>query len=251
MSTNNSKISVICCNFNHEKYIKQSIVSLLKQTYSNIEIIIVDDCSTDNSKEIILDIKKLDNRIIEPLFLNKNMGKWFALNKGIERSTGNIIAISDADDVNCNQRLELQLQTLKKMNSFHNLCGFHNCNNQKEIDIAKQYKVDPSIINEPSNIMSHNEVVQWVYKGRQIPGINHYFTGNFETHGASSIFYRQLWEHGMKFLPGNIGLRVQKAEDSDHNTKLTLLLQRTSILKLPLYAYRRGTTTNGAFLELK
>ena len=73
--------------------------------------------------------------------------------------------------------------------------------------------------------------------------------GQFETHGASSLFYRQLWEHGMKFMPGNMGLRCQRAEDSDHNTKLTLLLQKTSVLKAPFYCYRRNTSTNPAFLE--
>jgi hypothetical protein len=53
----------------------------------------------------------------------------------------------------------------------------------------------------------------------------------------------------MKFLPGNMGLRVQRAEDSDFNTKMTLLLQKTSIVMEPLYFYRRNTSTNPAWLE--
>ena len=135
------------------------------------------------------------------------------------------------------------------MKSYHTLCGFANCNTQEEMEAAQALLVDSDGPTE-SDIMPHSVVTQNVFTGFKTPGINHYFVGpNFETHGASALFYKQLWEHGMKFMPGNMGLRCQKAEDSDFNTKMTLLLQRTSVLKLPLYVYRRGTTTNPAFLQ--
>ena len=245
------KISVIIANFNHKQYIEQAVKSIIGQTYKNLEIIIVDDCSNDGSGEFIQELTKLDPRIIEPLLLPKNMGKWFALNQGIEkRASGQLIALQDADDMSCPQRLEWQVKTLQKMNSFHNLCGFQNCSSQEEMDKAAFLRVGVEGPTE-SDVMGHEQVVQLVYQGFKTPGINHYYTGQFETHGASTLFYRQLWDHGLKFMPGNMGLRCQRAEDSDHNTKVTLLLQKTSILKAPFYVYRRGTTTNPAFLEQK
>jgi len=251
MTSKEPKVSVLVANFNHAKYIKQSVISILEQTYENFEIIIVDDCSNDNSKDIINELAKLDDRILEPIFLPQNRGKWFALNHGIERKAiGKLITCQDADDSSCKQRLEFQVKTLEQMKSYHTLCGFHNCNSQDEINEAGKYIVDasgPTI----SDIIPHSMVTQNVYKGFHTNGINHYYMGpDFETHGASALFYKQLWDHGMKFMPGNMGLRCQRAEDSDMNTKLTLLLQKTSVLKMPLYNYRRGTTTNGAFLEL-
>lgn len=243
------KISVIVANFNHEKFIEQAVKSILNQTYDNFEIIIVDDASTDNSKDVINDLVKLDSRIVEPIFIEKNTGKWNALNQGIaKRASGQLVTTQDADDASVKQRLELQLLTLQKMKSFHTLCGFHNCGSQEEMERAEQTLIDQNQLTEDL-FVPHAEVVKAVFTGHKTPGINHYYTGNFEVHGASALFYRQHWEHGMKFMPGNMGLRCQKAEDSDFNSKLTLLLQRTSIIKLPLYCYRRGTTTNPAYLE--
>lgn len=243
------KISVIVANYNHEKYIEQAVKSLLNQTYQNFEVIIVDDCSTDNSKEVITELVKLDKRIVQPLFLDRNTGKWNALNQAIaQRATGELVTTQDADDASTPQRLEWTLRTLQKKNSFHTLCGFQNCGSQEEMDRAVAVVAN---VSEPFDqlIMDHKEVLQAVYTGYYTPGINHYFTGQFEVHGASALFYKQLWTHGMKFMPGNMGLRCQKAEDSDFNTKMTLLLQRTSVVKVPFYCYRRGTTTNPAYLE--
>jgi len=132
------------------------------------------------------------------------------------------------------------------MGSYHNLCGFAHCYSQQDMDSAKLWK--PTAPGYP--VMEHEDVAKIVHKGKNTQGINHYFVGqDYEVHGASSMFYKQLWENGMKFLPGNMGLRCQRAEDSDHNTKMTLLLQKTSVLREPLYCYRRNTATNGAYLE--
>lgn len=244
------KISVIVANYNHAQFIEQAVKSILNQTYKNVEIIIVDDCSIDNSRDVITKLEKLDDRIVEPLFLPSNRGKWFALNHAIaHRATGDLVTTQDADDASCPQRLEWQVKTLKMMNSYHTLCGFANCGSQEEMETAEALQVDADGPTE-SDIMPHTAVVQNVYTGFKTQGINHYFVGpGFETHGASALFYKQLWDHGMKFMPGNMGLRCQRAEDSDFNTKMTLLLQRTSVLKMPFYCYRRGTTTNPAYLE--
>lgn len=249
MTLENPKISVIVANYNHAPYIKMAVDSILKQTYENFEIIIVDDCSTDNSKEVINELVKLDERIVEPLLLDKNTGKWNALNQAIaQRSTGQLITTQDADDASTPQRLEWTLKTMQKMNSYHTLCGFQNCGSQQEMEKAVGLMAK-GIEPPESEMMSHQEVLKNVYQGYYTNGINHYFTGQFEVHGASALFYKQLWTHGMKFMPGDMGLRCQKAEDSDFNTKMTLLLQRTSVIKVPFYCYRRGTTTNPAYLE--
>ena len=250
MEIDKQKISVIVPNYNHASYIKQAVESILNQTYDNLEIIIVDDNSTDNSRDVIAQLVKLDDRIKPPIFLKENSGKWFALNTAVAAASGDLITIQDADDESAKQRLELQYKTLKKYNSLHNLCGFKHCYSQEEIISASKYFF-PHLVVDEEKIMQHKEVLNKVFYGQKTNGINHYSTGAFETHGASSLYYRQLWEHGMKYMPGNIGLRCQLAEDGDHNTKMTLLLQKTSVIKLPLYAYRRESTTNQAYLQKK
>ena len=92
--------------------------------------------------------------------------------------------------------------------------------------------------------MDHKEVVLHVQNGYNAPFINHYYTGDFETAGVSAMFYKNLWNYGLRFNPPNEGLRVLTSEDSDFNFRCTALFQRTSVLKEKLYCYRRDTSTN-------
>lgn len=103
------KISVIMAAYNVADYIEDSIYSILNQTHHNLELIIVDDCSTDNTVEIIESIK--DPRILL-IKLPENKGTYYARNVGIKRTTGKYIAFQDGDDLSYPQRLEVQLDAL-------------------------------------------------------------------------------------------------------------------------------------------
>lgn len=246
------KVSVIFTNYNHLPYLEEAFLSIVNQTYKNIEIVMVDDGSTDGSVEKMAKLQAdYDNKPfpVKLISLEKNSGKWFALNTGISQATGELIALQDADDASMPQRIERQVACMIKMGSFHNLCGFVHCFDPETLTTNKMNLIDYPIANAP--IDDHKTVARAVHQGFNTPGINHYYTGDFEVHGASTIFYKSLWTHGMKFLPGNLGLRCQVAEDSDHNTKMTLLLQKTSVLREKLYCYRRNTSTNNAWLEGK
>jgi glycosyltransferase involved in cell wall biosynthesis len=245
----NKKISVIVANYNHAQFIVQALDSLVAQTYKNLEVIVVDDKSTDNSLKVVEEWSKNHPGFISLVLpLPENKGKWNALNKGIEKATGVLVTLQDADDVSCSQRIERQMACLELTKTYHNLCGFFHCWTQEQVDENRSYLTPPHLEKNLLHI-EPEEVTRMVLLGRKTPGINHYFTANFETHGATCLFYRQLWEHGIKFLPGNMGLRIQLAEDSDFNSKMTLLFQKTSVLLEPLYCYRRNTSTNGAWLE--
>lgn len=240
-----SLISVIVTNYNHSQYIQQAIKAIENQTHKDIEIIIVDDCSTDDSEVHLKDFQGRGHKVIR---LPENKGKWNALNVACEAAKGSLIALQDADDSCASVRLEWQLEALLRNKSFHNLCLFFHCWNQQEMNDKENLNF---IRGDNLEVIDHKEVLDRVYKGWKTAGINHYSLGKIEAHGASSLFYKQHWDMGMKFLPGNMGLRVQVAEDSDHNTRMTLLLQKTSVLLHHLYYYRRGSSTNGAWLEAK
>jgi glycosyltransferase involved in cell wall biosynthesis len=245
----NHLVSVIIANYNHGQYLDHAVASIENQTYKNIELIIVDDGSTDNGLSL-MKLKEYSKRGHKGIILPHNRGKWFALNTAIEEAKGTIITLQDADDRSCVQRIERQVDCMQMMGSYHNLCGFTHCFNEDDMWNASQWKTTKDF--EDTEVLSHEHVKKEVYYGWNTPGINHYFVGrDYEVHGASSMFYKQHWRAGMKFLPDSLGLRVQFAEDSCHNTRMTLLLQRTSVLKEPLYCYSRGTATNDAFLKPK
>jgi glycosyltransferase involved in cell wall biosynthesis len=104
-------VSVVMPVFNSEQYIRESVDSVLSQTLKDIELIIVDDGSTDKSEEIIQSIH--DNRIVYRK-LDKNMGAATATNIGHALANGKYIAHMDSDDIAVPNRLELQALFLEK-----------------------------------------------------------------------------------------------------------------------------------------
>jgi glycosyltransferase involved in cell wall biosynthesis len=90
-------ISIIIPAYNSEKYITETINSVLTQTYTDWELIIIDDGSTDNTAEIVKQFCEKDDRI--KYYYQENSGVSSARNLGIEKAEGNIIAFLDADDV--------------------------------------------------------------------------------------------------------------------------------------------------------
>lgn len=257
MLLNNPKVSVIVANYNHGKYISQALDSLANQTFKDFEIIVADDGSTDDSLAVIANwITDNGGKLQHPVkkvYLAKNRGKWFALNTAISQASGKLITLNDSDDLSCPERIERQLMCMERSGSYHNLCGFFHCYTQEDMDKNKAYRTGKTMnsgaLLEGFDYMSHKEVVKRVLEGRNIPSVHHFYTGEFETHGASCLFYKQLFDHGMKFLPGNMGLMLYPGEDSDFNTRMVLLLQKSSILLEPLYCYRRNTATNPSFQQ--
>lgn len=110
---NNPKISVIMSVYDGEKYLDESILSILNQTFKDFEFIIINDCSTDNSLYIIKQYAKKDKRIV--LIENEeNIGLTKSLNKGLKIAKGKYIARMDADDVALSERFNKQYDYLEK-----------------------------------------------------------------------------------------------------------------------------------------
>lgn len=116
----NIQISVLMTAFNAEKFISDSINSILNQYFKNFELIVIDDCSIDNTYSII---KNFQDKRIKYFKLKTKLGRTKALNYGLKKCNSNLIAIQDADDVSYSIRLE---ETFKKFNSDKNIglvCG--------------------------------------------------------------------------------------------------------------------------------
>ncbi len=112
-------ISVIMPTYNDEKYICEAIDSILNQTYTNFEFIIINDGSTDKTEEIILSYD--DSRIVY-VKNEENLQIVKTLNKGIDLAKGKYIARMDADDISVSERFEKQLLFMKK-NPEIDICG--------------------------------------------------------------------------------------------------------------------------------
>ena len=110
-------VTVIIPCFNSEKYIAEAIESVLNQTHKNFELIIINDGSTDGSKDIILKYQKEDPRIV--YVDQQNLGVSAARNAGIERSSGKIISFLDSDDAWEPENLEVKVSALIANENVH------------------------------------------------------------------------------------------------------------------------------------
>ena len=154
------KVTVIVPVYNVESYVKECILSLLEQTYSNLEIIIINDGSTDNSKEICEEIQGKDKRII--YISKKNSGVSDTRNVGIKQSTGDYITFIDSDDFIDNEYIDRMVTQLEECNVDMVVCNY--------IELYKNSKL--SINNNEINdiIITNREAITKVFSSRTFGG---------------------------------------------------------------------------------
>lgn len=107
-------VSVICLCHNHERFIREAIRSVMEQTYTRIEVIVVDDASTDNSVAVIRELQE-QFPSLEILLLDKNVGNCAAFNRGLALATGTYVIDLATDDVLLPHRIENGVAMLEKL----------------------------------------------------------------------------------------------------------------------------------------
>ena len=105
-------VDIILPNYNKEFFLQETINSVLNQSYKNWKLVIVDNCSTDNSKTIIEKFRK--NKKIDIIHLKKNMGVSFSRNLGIRLSNSKYISFLDADDLWTPNKLNDQINFMEE-----------------------------------------------------------------------------------------------------------------------------------------
>ena len=145
-ATDKPKISVLMTCYNAGLTIEASVRSIIAQTFTNWELVLVDNCSTDNSMAIVKQIGDTRIRIIP---LDRNHGRTPALNFGLNNAYGEYLAILDADDLSTPDRLQLQVDCLDK--------------NSKLVLVASWYRNINSadeLINEVKTPTQHLDLVR-------------------------------------------------------------------------------------------
>ena len=123
----NELVSIIMPSYNTAKYIRDSIDSILAQTYQSWELIIIDDCSPDNSNEII---ESYHEPRIKLLKNEKNSGAALSRNYGLREAKGRYIAFIDSDDTWVPEKLEKQVKFIKENEYAFIYSDYRICNNE-------------------------------------------------------------------------------------------------------------------------
>lgn len=128
-----SKVSIIMPVYNAEKYLNEAIESILNQTYTNFELILINDASTDNSKEICMEYSEKDSRIVLLENNSVNHGPGPTRNIGLDHATGKYIYFMDADDWADNNLLECAVDRIQETNADIIQFGavYERCNQKK------------------------------------------------------------------------------------------------------------------------
>ncbi|MCK5060231.1 MAG: glycosyltransferase family 2 protein [Candidatus Pacebacteria bacterium] len=262
-------ISVIIPAHNSSETIGRAIKSVLHQTYPNIEIVIIDDNSIDNTKEVVETFTRNHSNIYyyalpfdDPRRFNKH-GKninagWMARNFGFTKIKGEWITFQDADDASLLNRIEAQYNLAQKYNSNH-ICvdwqGLDETIIDTKLDCDKIFAEHPNIIISPKEIMTFVKKTKGIAMslfGRFIPFeikrmkfINKLFFASLDPYPCASnspLFKREVIEK-VKFRPRDKRIWptfVGRGADRDFNFQVAETFKTSYAFKLPLYLWNRG-----------
>ena len=141
------KISIIIPTYNRGNALIKSLNSVLLQTYHNLEVFVIDDCSTDDTESLISKLKDVRIKYVK---LKENKGANFARNIGIQMSTGKYISFQDSDDIYHKDKIERQYKNIIKKNSDLDFCEvsliFNNSFKSTIPDQTQQKKIRRKMI---------------------------------------------------------------------------------------------------------
>lgn len=135
-------ISIIVPIYNSEEFLVQCLDSISNQTYKKIEIILINDGSTDNSLEICKKYQELDSRFV--IINNNNNGVSYSRNCGIQNATGEFIMFVDSDDIIDKNMCEILLKNIRSYNSQLSCCDFIEKNNNFVFEYNNEINVSSS-----------------------------------------------------------------------------------------------------------
>ena len=212
------KITVIVPVYNIENYLNKCLDSLINQTYKNLEIIVVNDGSTDNSGKICQEYAKKDNRIV---YIEKeNGGLSDARNAGLDRLTGSYVTFVDSDDW-----IELDyVETLyKKISEYQADIAVGNYYSFNESEGMFYFHISGDSYYE--KVYDNMSIFENLYESQEMK--------SFALISACGKLYKASLFDYIRFDKGKLG------EDGYMNQKLYLLVQKVVYINQGLYAYRQ------------
>lgn len=265
-------ISVIIPAHNSAKTVAGAIRSIQDQTYRNLEIIVVSDNSTDNTKDAVENIAKSDSRVRffslpynDPNRFNKrgkniNAG-YMARNYGFEKVHGEWITFQDADDVSFLNRIEVQYALAQKYNATHLCLDWQRFNPElvgKKLDFERIFKDHADIVMSPKEITALMKKTKGIiipflgrlntsipFEWKRLPLINKLFFGSLDAYpgtGNSPLFKREVIEK-VKFRP--LSERVWpsfmgRGADRDFNFQVAETFKNSFVFFIPMYMWRQS-----------
>tara|TARA_B110000438_G_C15654896_1_gene581207 strand:+ start:124 stop:966 length:843 start_codon:yes stop_codon:yes gene_type:complete len=245
MNHQNILISFNICCYNSQKYIKETINSIIDQTYKNWEIIIIDDGSTDDTSNIIKNYIKKGVKL--KYFYQKNKGFAYSRNFAIKQSSGEWIAILDHDDICNKNRLEVQVKNIinnPKCNLFFsniemfsdNSIPVNKFNKHLEKDGFNIKELNLSAVNARNNLIEHGCFITTssVIFNKNIIGDDIKFDDKYIFISDYIFFLNTSYKYNI-FYENTILVKWRKHEDQVTTKKEKILIKELSSLYFSFY----------------
>lgn len=216
-----TKISVIVPIYNVEKYVEECVYSICNQTYENLEIILIDDGSTDSSGILCERLEKKDARV--KLIHSTNKGVSAARNIGIRKASGDFILFVDSDDYLLKNSIEILLDFSINVDL---VVGAIKCRNDYKLFKKNIYFLNNKLKDETKNVLLIKKYLYCLSRNMTDP----YFGAPYNKLFKTSI----IKNNGIYFEEG-----VAFAEDFCFNLKYLYYVEKIGKVDLPVYVYRK------------
>jgi len=262
----NPLISVIIPAHNNAKTIGAALESMVRQTYKNLEIIVVDDHSTDETKSVVLEYAGRDNRIlyyalleddpnrVDP-YLKKNINAgYMARNFGFTKAHGELITFQDGDDASLLNRIETQYELLRQYNATHLTTALQKFDESLLFSTKTSAPVPPSHTPKDLYLLSQktkgiipklfprlNTKIPFHYKRLRI--LNKLFFGSLDSYphaGNTPLFKREVIEKVQfrKLKDREWPSFMGRGADRDFNFKVAEVFKNSYVVPIALYLWR-------------
>lgn len=226
-------VSVIIPTYNRATTIKRAVESVLKQTYKLLEVIIIDDNSSDNTEEII---KKIDDERIRYIKLEKNRGANFARNIGVELAKYEIIAFQDSDDEWHEDKLEIQMKYMQNEEIDFVATSYNQFINEKFKMVVPSIKIKDKYL---ERILKSNFIGTGTLVIKKEIILNEKFNIELPRLQDYELAIRLILKYKGKFLNiPKVNAYIQNNSISNNNEKLLLAMKK--IVKINRKIYRKN-----------
>ncbi|HLR41723.1 MAG TPA: glycosyltransferase family 2 protein [Pseudogracilibacillus sp.] len=216
---NKPLVSIVTPTYNSEVFIEETIQSILNQSYMNWELLIVDDCSTDNTVDII---KRYTDERIKLHILEENSGAAVARNHAIKKATGKYLAFLDSDDLWTKEKLEQQVRFMQKNDLPFSFTGYELMN--EEGNLLNKYVPVPYVMTYKS--LLKNTIIGCLTVMLDREKIGEQYMPNIRA-GQDTAFWLQLLKKGFTAYGINEPLAHYRIGSHSISSNKWKALQRT------------------------
>lgn len=243
------RVAVIVPCHNHGKYVALAAKSILSGRHKNVDVYCINDGSDEANVALFQEsLEAISDHRLKILHTPQKMGRWNTCNHMVaswDVDQYDYFTVLDADDEWLPDRLSISLEAMQATGHEASLTGFHHIFEEVQADALRGTFETPEIGSYEMSIFEPSLTAQWAKDNYlALRGGGGFPCPTFEPHSVSATMPVKWWWQGLRFMPGNVNMRLSPGEDTCLALRIALLKGGIALAAKRPYLYRRNTTTN-------